>query len=362
MGLTNYQRLYIQTVYDYFRENLQWPTYRQVQRKILHNHRDFRVMDVAKSIEGNPAANFHQNLDNQVSITLKEIHQLPESEQDLVDLIKVIRYSVEKYITEDKDGIRVTSEDIRQYFSFNDATAWKIFQLLELTTGIINGSGSSYEDKTWNVGISDSVLDYQDLASINEYFERREERKKAYQASRTQSFPLQRDQHTILGLIEPPPEGLKIFFCYAHEDETLLDQLKRHLTPLQRQGIIDVWYDRDISAGIEWEKEINKHLNTANIILLLISPDFISSEYCYSVEMKRALERHQWGEACVIPIILRHVHWQVKSLYMLQALPKDALPVISSAWHSSDEAFFNVVEGILKVFAEISGQSLPQEP
>lgn len=364
MELNKYQLLYIQTVYDYFRENLQWPKFRQVQRKILPTYRDFRVIEVAKSIEGNPAAHFHQTLDSQASITLKEIRQLSESKQDLADLVKVIRYSVEKYITEDKDGIRVRSEEIRQYFSFEKDTAWKVFQLLELTTGITNGSTSSPDDKTWDFGISDSILDYQDLASIDDYFERHEKIITAYryQSSRTQYSPSQRNRQTILGLIEPPLEGLKMFFCYAHEDETLLDQLKRHLKPLQRQGIIDVWYDQDINAGTEWEKEINEHLNTADIILLLISPDFMNSEYCYSVEMKRALERHEQGEACVIPIILRHVHWEVKSLYTLQALPKDAFPVISSAWHSSDEAFFNVVEGILKVFAQISGQPLPQLP
>src|SRR5947208_10061471 len=100
---------------------------------------------------------------------------------------------------------------------------------------------------------------------------------------------------------------VEIFFCYAHEDETLLNKLKAHLRPLQRQGLIDVWHDRDINAGQEWEQEISKHLNEAQIILLLISPDFMDSDYCYSKEMQRALERHEHREARVIPIILRHV-------------------------------------------------------
>jgi hypothetical protein len=78
---------------------------------------------------------------------------------------------------------------------------------------------------------------------------------------------------------------VKIFFCYAHEDEALLDKLKTHLSPLQWQGLIDPWHDRDISAGTEWEEEIKEHLNTSQIILLLASPDFMASKYCYSVEM-----------------------------------------------------------------------------
>jgi len=102
--------------------------------------------------------------------------------------------------------------------------------------------------------------------------------------------------------------SVSLFFCYAHEDEELLNKLKRHLWPLQRQELIAVWHDRDISAGTEWEHEISQHLNSAHIILLLVSPNFMYSEYCYGVEMKRAIERHQRGEARVIPIIVRPVY------------------------------------------------------
>src|SRR5262249_50735632 len=100
---------------------------------------------------------------------------------------------------------------------------------------------------------------------------------------------------------------ITIFFCYAREDEALLNKLKALLRPLQRQSIIDVWYDRDISAGTEWEQEIDRYLNAARIILLLVSPDFMNSDYCYSIEMKRAVERHERKEARVIPVILHHV-------------------------------------------------------
>src|SRR6266446_8435368 len=100
---------------------------------------------------------------------------------------------------------------------------------------------------------------------------------------------------------------VKIFLCYAHEDEKLKKELEKHLSLLKRQGFIDVWHDRDISAGAQWKRDIDKYLNSANIILLLISPDFMYSDYCYSIEMQRAIERHEREEACVIPIILRHI-------------------------------------------------------
>lgn len=143
---------------------------------------------------------------------------------------------------------------------------------------------------------------------------------------------------------------IKIFCCYAREDEPLLNRLKAHLNPLQRQGLIDVWHDRDIRAGMEWTREIDTRLNTAQIILLLVSPDFISSDYCYCIEMKRAIERHTRYEACVIPIILRPVYWQGTPFEKLQALPKDAKPVTD--WRNREKALFNVAEGIRKVVEE----------
>ena len=187
MELNKYQLLYIQTVYDYFRENLQWPILRQVQRKILPTHRDFRVVDVAKSIEDNQAAHFFQNLDSPATITLKEIHQLPQARQDLADLLKVIRYSVEKYLTEDKDGVRVTSEEISQNLHFDETAIRKVFQLLGLT-GIIGSNSISLDYKTWSFEVSDSAIDYQDLKSIDDYFARRDEIKKSYLASRSSQY------------------------------------------------------------------------------------------------------------------------------------------------------------------------------
>jgi tetratricopeptide (TPR) repeat protein len=151
---------------------------------------------------------------------------------------------------------------------------------------------------------------------------------------------------------------VKIFFCYAHEDEELLIKLKTHLRPLQRQGLIDVWYDRNISAGSEWEKEIDKHLNTAQIILLLVSPDFMNSDYCYGKEMQRALERDKRGEARVIPVILRQVYWK-DALGHLQVLPVDTFPVISRKWHNLDEAFFDVVKGIREVIEPDNYNDIP---
>ena len=147
--------------------------------------------------------------------------------------------------------------------------------------------------------------------------------------------------------------AIKLFYCYAREDKALLAELEKHLGNLRRQGKITAWLDRDISAGKDWKKEIDINLNTADIILLLVSPDFIDSDFCYGVEMIRALERHQNNEARVIPVILRPVDWEDAPFSELQVLPADGKPVYSALWHNRDEAFWDIAKGIRKVVKEI---------
>lgn len=129
---------------------------------------------------------------------------------------------------------------------------------------------------------------------------------------------------------------IKLFYSYAHKDRALRDRLEMHLENLRRQNEITNWYDRDISAGKEWKREIDDHLNAAQIILLLISPDFMHSDYCYSIEMERALTRHNIGEARVIPVILRPVDWKDAPFSKLQILPTDAKPITN--WQNRDDA------------------------
>jgi hypothetical protein len=156
------------------------------------------------------------------------------------------------------------------------------------------------------------------------------------------------------------PRPLSVFFSYSHKDETLRDELAKHLSILQRQGVIQTWHDRRISAGTEWAGQIDDNLNTADIILLLISSDFLASTYCYDVELKRAMERHEEKTARVIPVILRAVDWHDASFGELQALPKDAKPITS--WSNQDEAFADVAKGIRNAVADIKNERQKQPP
>ena len=147
---------------------------------------------------------------------------------------------------------------------------------------------------------------------------------------------------------------IEVFFSYAHEDEQLRDELTKHLSILKRQNKIRDWYDREITAGKDWSGQIDEHLESAKIILLLVSADFLASDYCYDVELKRAMERHEANEARVIPIILREVLWKGAPFGKLQALPKNAKAVTN--WSNLDQAFADIAKGIQRAVEEITGK------
>ena len=141
-----------------------------------------------------------------------------------------------------------------------------------------------------------------------------------------------------------PRQAIRLFYSYSHKDELLRDELEEALALLKRQGLISGWHDRKIGAGEEWRGAIDKNLEEAQVILLLVSSSFLASHYCWDVETKRAVERHDRGEARVIPIILRPCDWHGALFGKLQALPKDAKAVTS--WTNKDEAWTDVALGI----------------
>jgi hypothetical protein len=136
----------------------------------------------------------------------------------------------------------------------------------------------------------------------------------------------------------------RVFFSYSHRDESLRDELEIHLAALKRQGVIDTWHDRRIVAGSEVHNQISEHLEHADVILLLVSPYFIASDYCYDLEMSRAMERHEHGEAQVIPVILHPCDWRRLPFGKLLATPTDGKPI--SKFPNQHDAFLEVTKAI----------------
>jgi tetratricopeptide (TPR) repeat protein len=152
-----------------------------------------------------------------------------------------------------------------------------------------------------------------------------------------------------------PTQAVEVFYSYAHEDEALRNELVKHLSTLRRQSYISEWYDRHILAGTDWAQEVDAHLDSASLILLLISADFIASDYCYGIEMQRALDRHHAQQARVVPIILRPTDRSGTPFAALQFLPSNGKAV--TTWQNRDEAWLDVANGIRKVIEDLTSSS-----
>ena len=146
-----------------------------------------------------------------------------------------------------------------------------------------------------------------------------------------------------------------VFVSYSHMDEQHKDELEKHLAVLKRKGLISVWHDRRIVPGSEFDPEIGEHLEEADIILLLASSDFLASDYCYTIEMKRAMERHELEEARVVPVILRPCAWHKAPFGKLQAVPKDGKPI--TKYPNIDEAYLEVEQAVERILNEMGASS-----
>jgi hypothetical protein len=133
---------------------------------------------------------------------------------------------------------------------------------------------------------------------------------------------------------------LRGFISYCHADQQLVIQFKKSISMLEREMNIEFWYDRAMAPGDEWEKMIHNELNHADLVILVVTNDFLSSQPCYEIEMKRALERQAKGATVVVPIIFRACRWQGAPFAAFEVLPTGSLAIES--WHNKDEAFASV--------------------
>jgi hypothetical protein len=141
----------------------------------------------------------------------------------------------------------------------------------------------------------------------------------------------------------PEPKPLKLFVSYSHADKNIKDRLIKHLRPLERLELIECWHDRELKAGALWDAEIDKNLELSDIILFIVSIDFINSEYCYDKELAAALAKHS-DKKIIVPVIVHHCLWKLSPLEKYQALPTGGKTIAS--WNDQDEALADVAEGI----------------
>lgn len=155
---------------------------------------------------------------------------------------------------------------------------------------------------------------------------------------------------------------MRAFISYSHKDEPYRAELDKHLALLRRQGLIEVWSDHCIRPGEAFDPAIADALAAADLVLLLVSADFMHSDYCFGIEMQQALKRQEDGEATVIPIIVRPCDWMSAPFGRLKALPSDGKAI--SKWTSLDDAFLDVVQHLRKMLSpeRRAGSSLGFKP
>ncbi|WP_437718588.1 AAA family ATPase [Sorangium sp. So ce448] len=263
------------------------------------------------------------------------------------------------------DGLRIVSASSDSTLKVWDLATGKLLSTLEGHSGWVNGCtlspdglrivSASYDRtlKVWDAATGECLGTVRGVGSFSCLAVSQQH---LYAGDATGNL-----WHLSFTVLAPQEKGfrlkkpVRLFFSYSHKDEALRDELETHLALLKREGILQSWHDRRIAAGDGWAGQIDKNLNEADVILLLVSADFMASDYCFDHEMGRALERHGAGEACVIPVLLRKTDWHSAPFAKLQALPKDARPV--TLWQDRDEAWHDVALGIRRAIEALRGKS-----
>lgn len=143
---------------------------------------------------------------------------------------------------------------------------------------------------------------------------------------------------------------MKLFISYSHKDESFMEEFEEHLSQLKRNKIISLWHDRKLVAGGDWKGGIDSNLESSDVVILLISPSFLASDYCCEIELAKALEMHDSSQAVVVPIVIRECDWTEGQFSKLQALPKDAKAV--NKWEDRDSAWTDAVKGLKRLIEE----------
>jgi internalin A len=160
---------------------------------------------------------------------------------------------------------------------------------------------------------------------------------------------------SISSLIEPVRsslEPLKLFLSYSHKDEKYVDELRKDLKLMERNGLIRTWYDRALRAGEKWEESILRELNSADVIVCQLSRDFLASDFCVLNELDTAINRKMVGVVELVAYVLKDCGWkEVPRLKQFQVLPQDAKPL--SDWNAKDKYWRAVAEGIQRVLEKM---------
>ena len=169
----------------------------------------------------------------------------------------------------------------------------------------------------------------------------------------------ERDAHQVPDAITQRVQGglCRVFVSYAHLDEAERVRLDVHLAPLVREGLIDLWNNRAITPGSDWQRDIESELACADIVVLLVTADFVASVYCFEKELAEALRRHREDGVRIVPVIVKPVDFANMPFGRFQAFPRDLKPI--SMWDNPDAAWLEVAQGVRRAVEDIDRSRTP---
>ncbi len=154
----------------------------------------------------------------------------------------------------------------------------------------------------------------------------------------------------------PENEKIKIFISYSHKDKEYCVELDNHLSALKRNNIVESWQDSAIVPGEYWDTKIKKNLTEADIVVFLLSADFLASTYIYEHEIQIAYDRHQRDEVIIVPVMVRKCVFKGTIFEQIQGLPTNLVPIVNASWHSRDDAYFDVAERLERIILDLKGR------
>lgn len=275
-----------------------------------------REYDYAKRTNKPVLAFLHQNPD---AIPAGKAEMIPAAQKKLREFREKLQNHHCKYWQDEKELQYKVAISLIQEINFKPALGW------------VRASEASNEDLLRRI------------ARLTQENERLRELTQAQTPFNQTAIPFLRYKY-LRSIYSEHLDSVKLYYSYSHRDESLRNEFETHLKILERQSLIASWNDRNILPGEIWTDQVDENIETADIIVFLISADFLASGYCDGAEVRRAIQRHEEGGARVVPVILRSTNWASSPFGQLPVLPKDGQPI--TLWSDRDSAWNNVSNGI----------------
>lgn len=374
MELSEIQRLYLYTIFDYFHQQGKWPTYGFIERQIIQTHRDFDMRSVSSTMPSGFASAFAFNVNrkHEAVLTIPALYVCPDAEDDLADFVEVVSFCVDKYFGPEENNLEVISEEIRENLSLSDLSIRKVGQLILAEGAFFSSFGQRDTDgNNWVCSLREGIegiARFDNVHSIGEYLEKRDPPPRIVSspgAGTGSTIPASITPNVEMAVSVNPPErkGItimnntydartKAFISYSHKDKKYLEELHDHLKPLERQGTVEFWDDTRLKGGEDWREAIKKAMKEARVAILLVSRHFLASDFIARDELPPLLEAAEKEGAVILPIVIGRSLFEESKIFKFQGFNAPSKPLNVMPPNKRDEIWVQVARRVREILEE----------